>query len=161
MSVGAIIHHIIQHYDSLPDVTVFLPGSSPDVHKWLTVSAVIKTACQTGRSVLRGYPVDDVLSMFQDFQIDEWQATNLQNRSLNDEKRLLPSPERPFGKWYEKNFQNVKAQTVVYHSIFALTRSDIQKHPVDRYKRLIAYLDHHSNPEAGHYMERSWAALFQ
>jgi len=33
-------------------------------------------------------------------------------------------------------------------------------HPITRYQHLILTVNDHFNPEAGHYIERSWGAIF-
>ena len=45
-------------------------------------------------------------------------------------------------------------------SVFAVHRRHVWQHPVDRYERLLGQTSTHHNPEVGHYLERSWAALF-
>ena len=44
--------------------------------------------------------------------------------------------------------------------IFSIDKRDIIQHPKTRYQHLIQSVNKHSNPEAGHYIERSWGALF-
>ena len=102
----------------------------------------------------------DIPNDVYDFKMDEWKATNEKNKELNPEQKLDPSPIRPFGKWYEENFGDVHTKVVCYFGIFAVAKHHITQHPKERYEKLISYLDTHSNPEAGHYMERSWGALF-
>ena len=45
-------------------------------------------------------------------------------------------------------------------SIFSINKLDIIKHTVDRYQQLLNAVSRHSNPEVGHYIERSWGAIF-
>jgi hypothetical protein len=49
---------------------------------------------------------------------------------------------------------------LIYYGIFSISKNDIVQHSVDRYKKLIKDLSDHSNPEVGHYIERSWSAIF-
>ena len=67
---------------------------------------------------------------------------------------------RPFGKWYKYNFDNIIVNFVCYWGIFSLDKRDIIQHPINRYINLINQLNSSSNPEVGHYIERSWAAIF-
>ena len=39
-------------------------------------------------------------------------------------------------------------------------KKDIIQHPVERYQTLLNTVNNHSNPEAGHYIERSWGVIF-
>lgn len=65
---------------------------------------------------------------------------------------------------------------VVWQGMFAVHRDHVRQRSRDGYARLCAYVDHHSgptsffmpgaqkkpdsNPEAGHYLERAWLAVF-
>jgi hypothetical protein len=46
------------------------------------------------------------------------------------------------------------------HGIFAISKKDILQHPISYYETLIKDVDECSNPESGHFFERSWYALF-
>lgn len=155
------LHHIIANYDRLADVTVFLPGSATDPLKYRKATTVTQIACSTHSTVLIGDYVGSSAHL-DAFKLDEWTATNAQNRTMNNEQALLKSPIRPFGRWFAATFgKGVTVDKVVARGVFAVSRQDILKNPKARYQALIRYLDHHSNPEAGHYMERAWATLFE
>jgi hypothetical protein len=129
-------------------------------YKWPNAIKTINLAINTNKSVFSGTQKEDVLKDEYNFTLDNWKASNDKNSKINSETKLLESPERPFGKWYEKNFGNIHINTIVYAGIFAVSKEDIQHRSLDSYKNLIKYLDHHSNPEAGHYFERAWLAVF-
>jgi hypothetical protein len=155
------LHHILDRYDSLADVTIFLPGSCTDPHKKGHTDALVRKCLLTRDSVFHGPMERDVLSDFRDFQLDDWVATNKANSARNAESKLLPCPIRPFGSWYQTNFPDVPPiKAFCFYGILAVSKEHIRQHPRERYQRMIRYLDHHSNPEAGHYMERAWGALF-
>jgi hypothetical protein len=44
--------------------------------------------------------------------------------------------------------------------VFSVDKRDIIQHNLDRYERLMSTVSLHSNPEAGHYIERSWGVIF-
>ena len=93
--------------------------------------------------------------------LDAWIATNPKNKAINPESELQQCAIRPFGKWFEKNFDtNIKIDVSVWCGIFAVSKQHIIQHPIEHYEKLIKYVDSHSNPEAGHYMERAWGAIF-
>jgi len=95
------------------------------------------------------------------FTLDEWETTNINNKKLNNETKLLLSPIRPFGKWYEKLFNtNINITVITYLSMFAVHKNHITQHPIEYYNNIIYFINTHSNPEVGHYIERSWAAIF-
>ena len=57
-------------------------------------------------------------------------------------------------------FGNTPARWSTWWGIFSIDKRDIIQHPISRYETLIATVNKHSNPEAGHYIERSWGAIF-
>ena len=154
------LYHIVNNYDNLATTTIFLPGSCSMDYKWKNALKTVNLAINTNKSVFIGKKKDDVLKNEYNFALDKWRASNQQNSSKNAEDVLILCPERPFGKWYEKNFGNIHINTVVYFGIFAASKEDIQHRSFNSYKNLIKYVDHHSNPEAGHYFERAWLAVF-
>jgi hypothetical protein len=155
------LYHIIENYDSLAPVTFFLPASCTDNHKQTFTTKVFNHLMQTKTTVLQGGILDDIRKTMYDFTLDNWSATNKENVSQNPESQLLKSPIRPFGKWYDTNFDpELKIKIFSYYGIIAVDREHIVQHPVSRYQKLLKYVDSHSNPEAGHYIERSWGAIF-
>ena len=156
------LYHIVANYDNLADVTVFLPASCFDGPKSCNTRMVLDAVRRTGSSVFpKAGDVTDVRNNYYHFKLSEWSATNEKNKALNPEIRLAPSPIQPFGAWFDWNFPGLPPIGVIcYYGIFAVSKEHIMQHPRDRYERLLHYLDENSNPEAGHYMERAWGALF-
>ena len=95
-----------------------------------------------------------------DFTLDEWMASDIQNRGLNPESKLELSEIRPFGKWYEYYFNDIIVHCMTYWSIFSVDNKDILQHSKEYYENLIKQLSNTSNPEVGHYFERAWCAVF-
>ena len=73
---------------------------------------------------------------------------------------LLNCPYCPFLNIKEYMFGDLKINCLIYYGIFSIDKNDILQHPVTRYEVLIKDLSDHSNPEVGHYFERSWCAVF-
>ena len=67
---------------------------------------------------------------------------------------------RPYGKWYKHFFGNTIVQKYCFMGIFSINKLDVIKHDITRYQQLLNAVSSHSNPEVGHYIERSWAAIF-
>jgi hypothetical protein len=151
------LHHIVENYNNLAPVTVFIPGSWTDPEKKDITLKVVHTASSTGNTVIPAHRTpEDIYG----FQIDEWTSTNNGNKSNNVGSKLLPCPQRPFGVWYKLNFPEISPPWVHYKGVFAVSREDITKNPVEHYERLLKYLNTDSNPEAGHYIERAWVSIF-
>jgi len=96
-----------------------------------------------------------------DFTIDSYLSTNEKNKSLNNDNSMLISETRPYGKWFENIFtNNEKNKCIAYNGVLSLHRDDIIKKPVSYYEKIIKEVDKHNNPEALHYIERSWYSIF-
>jgi len=154
------LHYIVENYDNLPNIIIFLPGSCLDDDKVKKTQFIIKKTIQTKNTVFLGYKLPDILNNIYDFNLTAYSCKNPENKKLNPEIELKPCPIRPFGAWYLHNFGNIKTNFISFHGIFSIHKSHILSHPKEYYENLLTYLDTHSNPEAGHYFERAWAAIF-
>ena len=154
------LHHIINNYDNLANITVFLPASCLDHHKIKTTYKLMYLVDTTQSTVFLGKPYDNVREQLGRFFVNKHIATNIVNQQANPETQLLPCPIRPFGRWYDAMFGDIITKVVCYFGVFAVTKEHILQHPKEHYEKLIKFVDTHSNPEAGHYMERSWGAVF-
>jgi hypothetical protein len=103
---------------------------------------------------------ENVKSELYNFVLDEWESSDKNNKNINPERTLEKSKTRPYGKWYEENFGDLVIKNVTYMGIFSVSKKDILQHPLEYYKNLMKHLETSSNPEVGHYIERSWAAIF-
>ena len=153
------LHHIIENYNNLAPVTVFIPASWTDDHKKSKTSDLIEQARISKKTNIPSIPVSQDEGVWG-FQLDEYTSTNNKNKDANKTSVLHPCPQRPFSVWYKLNFPDTPLERIQYTGIFAVSRDDILKNPIERYKKLIKYLDTHSNPEAGHYIERAWYSIF-
>jgi len=157
------LHHLCENYDKLPLVTVFFPGSINLPHKMKrainTLLNLIRPNNKKGVLFGERDPVGIYLK-FKYFELDVYVNECKQNRKKNDETVLQKCTARPYGKWYKTFFGEALETKWTYWGIFAIHKNDIIQHPIIRYKTLLSILSTHSNPEAGHYVERSWCAIF-
>lgn len=153
--------HIVRQYDSLADVTVMLPGSATDGHKWPNALQTLDRAERTGESVFPGREVDG-LHTFENFSLGTYKASNSENLAANPESVLEPAVPRPFGPWFRTHVARdpARVRIATFQGIFAVARADVLRMPRTYYENLLATVSGSTNPEAGHYMERSWAAIF-
>jgi len=157
------LYHIVNNFDSLNNITVFLPGSvniSEKKEKSINLLNKIKENEYNNAIFMSKYVEKGVLQEFFNFKLDEWCASDNSNSSKNPEKKLTHAFIRPFGKWFLYNFGNKMINFYQYHGIFSIDRKDIKKYNVERYNHLLKILEVSSNPEVGHYIERSWHAIF-
>lgn len=154
------LYYIIQNYDNLPSLVIFLPGST-DINFKLEKSKRMMNEIEKNKSaVIIANNHENVKNELYDFKIDYWKSTNENNSTLTKKHDLKPSEFRPFGKWFEHHFGDLKIQHVFYGGIFSVSKEDILQHPKSYYENLIKELNNDPNPEVGHYFERSWEAVF-
>jgi len=155
------LYHIIYNYENLADYTLFLPGScnmegkNRKAKQWL-----YEIEKSNGEGVFVGTKLNDLKIEFRDFTIEDYASTDDKNRELNPESHIELSEIRPFGNWYEKRFGDAQTNLISDRGIFGIKKEYITQHPKSYYEYLLTDLDKHSNPETGHYFERSWAAVF-
>ena len=163
------LHHIIAHYYDLPDVTVFLPGCCDDEVKWFNAIVTVTVALTRGDSMFVCHEYKEgVRAHFFPLYMDTYASRDKRNRNDDHEQeaqktlaqQLQPSPVRPYGIWYAMHFPNTEVHHVAYFGIFAASKQHIHNRDFDGYVSLYKYVNTHANPEVGHYMERSWLAVF-
>jgi hypothetical protein len=156
------LYHIINNYENLADITVFLPGSvNTDIYnKWKRANILMNNIDTHDGSLFIGPKYKNVREDLYDFKINEYKSTNENNNLINHVNKLEMCSIRPYGKWYENKFPGIDIKYVSYNGIFAVSKEDILKKTKKYYENLIEELTNHPNPEAGHYFERSWVAVF-
>lgn len=155
------IHHIISNYDNLPENTMFLPGSCNIPYKKVKLNKLFQAYDEYKNTIfLCNYIEEGVKQAFYNFEVGEYVSTDSANRSLNSENRSEPAKIRPFGKWFEAHFGDKFVQHVNYHGMFCVNKKHILQHPKSYYENFFNEFTDSSNPEVGHYFERSWITIF-
>ena len=154
------LYHVIQNYDNLADITVFLPGSVDLKYKKKIASKLLREIQLTNKAVFISLNEYDITKLHYNFQLDSYSTKHKENKSININSELKKSSIRPFGLWYQNMFGNLKINCIIYYGIFSIHKKDIIQHPKSRYEFLIKELSNDPNPETGHYFERSWCAVF-
>jgi hypothetical protein len=155
------LYHIINNYNNLADINVFFTGSINLPHKKKYAILILNNIETYNNAIFISLPYRNYLyNIFKKFKLDEYICTDESNKKLNNEKKLLKSLDRPYGKWYKKHFSDIKTKCHIYGGIFSVSKNDILNRNIDFYKNIIKGLETHSNPEEGHYIERSWCSIF-
>ena len=142
------LHHIINNYDYLANVTVFLQGGLATERSlggaYNNISDYI-TLAQKNQMACKAYHVNEGM----------WGRIN----QLKEKPSL---DNYSFGKFWQIIFGYPHPPTIniCYRGCFAVTRRLIQQHPIAFYKNLISYVNHSSDPLEGHYLERLWVSIF-
>ena len=153
------LYYIINNYDNLSDITIFLPGSTSSTVKKEKAVNVINNL-HNKHNVFACTKQDNAYEKEYNFVIDDYLSTNNDNKSINLDPSIQISDIRPFGKWYQTFFNNTLIECLPYQSIFAVSKKTVLNRPKSFYELLLNELNKHHNPEAGHYMERSWSSIF-
>jgi len=161
------LYHIINNYDNFKDINVFFPGSIDTTHnifkKKLISSKLINYIEKYNTPVFISFnniKNNKIVDEFRYFQVDSYSSTTKENFYLNKESKTEKCFYRPYYKWYNKLFGNRQSNTVIHYGIFSVDKRDILQYPKDYYEKLITYVNNSSNPEAGHYFEKSWGVIF-
>ena len=156
------LYHIINNYENLSNIVVFFPGCIDMENKKGRAKDILNRIINTSynSAFFIGEYSLNIKQKFASFKLYEWKSTNTQNSSKNSESLLKLCKLRPYYKWYSYFFGNTPAHWNTYWGIFSIDKRDIIQHPLSRYQILIQTVNTHSNPEAGHYIERSWCAIF-
>ncbi len=156
------LHHIIQNYDNLSNITVFLPGSTNIPYKLERAKKILRGIIKSKykNAYFYGFKTNDVESQFRNFSLDVYAATDPQNFKKNSENVLKPCVLRPFSKWYRYFFKNERATQYTFGGVFSADKRDIHNCSLEKYIQVIETVSTHSNPEAGHYIERCWGVMF-
>jgi hypothetical protein len=161
------LYHIVNNYDNLADINVFLPGSIDTNHKVFKKNKFAKTLLSNiekyNNAVFLSFgniKDNDITKEFQNFKVDTYGSTNDENRKQNSEFAIRKSADRPFENWFQKNIGSDKVPYVIHYGIFSVSKKDIRQKPKSYYEKLLNLVSDHSNPEDGHYFEKSWGAIF-
>ena len=153
------LYHIIHNYNNLADITIFLPGSSQMSNKFEKSLRLISEVEKNNNTVFICNDVDDIKKHFYEFHLNDYGVSDTQNiiEGINNQFKI--SEIRPFGKWYEKYFGDLKVKYFSFSAILGIAKRHILNYPVEHYERFLNELSTSSNPEVGHYIERSWCAI--
>jgi hypothetical protein len=152
-NVGTEIHtmleHIIRNYDNLANNTVFSQGNIAD------------RACSESIPFIDFFHSDDdkiigyVSAIYESY---DWKHPETYNG-----RKLEPSPHN-LGDFMKEilDIEYKPDMKVIYQSQIAVGRKLIHKHPKQYYVDILekTNLAKATFPEEGHYMERSWYAMF-
>jgi hypothetical protein len=152
------LHHIINNYDTLADVTLFLPGSTTSFDQKKAQLDILLEFLKGDQQHSRVVGIRDpayIGDQLRHLQIDEYEVTHDKNKAANPDTKLTPAAVRPFGAWLQARFPGSDLRCITYRGLILASRADIHKRSKAKYQELIGELMV-KNAEAVHFMERSW-----
>jgi hypothetical protein len=153
------LYHIIQHYENLPSGFVFLPGSAGMDTKMYKAIQTANLAINHKKSAMVCILFENVQKQLYNFVKDEYITAYGPNYNKNKITKTTKANIRPFGKWFNNKFGELPIKHVTFGGMFAVSKPHIENRPKIFYEKLLAELNY-INPEVGHYIERSWEAIF-
>jgi hypothetical protein len=151
------LYHIINNYDTLADITIFLPGSGSLENKKRRIDFVMSNVRDTKDTVI---PIFKPSPTEYDFALDTYTLASKENSEIKNIKHH-PSDIRPYGKWFDTYFKNSKMTHLTFNGIFAVSRADIQSRDKEFYISLLEQINTYPFHETSHYIERSWSYIFK
>jgi mannosyltransferase OCH1-like enzyme len=157
------LYHLIENYENLSNIVVFFTGSLGTLpmkkNKAITIlNNIILSSFKNAYFI--GTYHNCLKTNYKDFVIDHYSCTGYENYSKNSETHLNKCKLRPYAKWYKYFFGTTTAHWSTLGGIFSIDTRDIIQHPKTKYISILQTVNTHSNPEAGHYIERSWGVIF-
>lgn len=148
------LHYIIQHYESLPDIVVFLQGNLTDHARFVFADDPRQYYYLTHKEDLC-FPLRFDCVKWDRINHHEPYAANLRNGNMKPADGTL-------GEFWFKLFNTTHPPTLVHTfcACFGVKRERILARPKSFYQRAIKFVDDHVNPENGHYFERLWFSIF-
>jgi hypothetical protein len=162
MNIHTYLDYIINNYDNLPDIVVFLSGSCMDngLKRNITLKTMeVLSDIKNSVFVVTKYP-NSIHIQEYNWILDEYNVSNSNNVELNIDNKLQPCKIRPFGRWYETLFPGIDINIINLKSIFAVSKEHIHSRSKDSYQELISYVNTNVNEESAHYFERAMMAVF-
>jgi len=161
LEVHSFLYHIINNYDDLANITAFFQGSIDLPLKYSRAQSTIIECINRNTTVLSASILnEDIKTKLYDFNVTKYEMQHPSVEINYDNTNTHLCKIRPFGKWYEELFGNLKTTTICFNNIMAIKREHILRKPKEYYENLLTYVDEGLQPEAVHYFERAWEAIF-
>jgi hypothetical protein len=159
------LHHIIENYDNLCDITVFAQGRIHDhgyEHDIRGFDGLIAQCRSHGHSTNhRICECATAPNYFSpDFNMLPELAPGLHHAYMVDATEIM---KIPFSAWFKQNTgYEYKGTVFIYVAgIFAMSKQQILTRPKEYYESLQKQLCNCNAPIEGHFMERSWYYVFR
>ncbi|KAL8730175.1 MAG: hypothetical protein Q9166_004258 [cf. Caloplaca sp. 2 TL-2023] len=156
------LYHIVNEYDTLANVTLFVQGRIDD-HVDITLSEMKERALATSPGQITTYPFRE-LELFDHWEGIPWEQYPCWKRwSSMACQKMKETPLELFQKYILESDRTPIAVGFAPGAIFAVRKETIRQHTKAFFERLLdkMFLGEmaHVNPETGHYMERFWLAM--
>jgi len=153
------LYHIINNYNELADINVFLPGSLELKYKLIKAKNILYRIIKYNKAFLRLTYIPYVNKTFYEYKHNYYESSSNFNKNKSKNKLKL-SYHRPFGNWYKYHFGNKDFHYLSNLGILSIDKKDILTHSIKYYEAFLNELKDDSNPEDGFFLEISMYPLF-
>jgi hypothetical protein len=160
-----IMHHIVDKYDDLGDVTIFAPGSADMSYRHCDKASILRftadKAFDTKNTVLNVYKFDvPIAEAMYNFKMDEYMPQGVSNNENYNTFKQKLADIRPFGEWYKANIPDAEPKNATFFGIMAVSRDHVHQRPKSFYENLLRQVSTDKYHEASHFLERSYPGMF-
>jgi hypothetical protein len=162
-NIGRIDHtiafHILENWDSLADITIFLPASILMCQRKGGYLNAIRKRISKLKDRYNGFysPRFHKVDSGFNYTIDNYQAEGICNRNNNP---FIKSEYPDMIAWKTAIIDSRPIKYVAMRGMFAVCKENIKNVDPKIYQRLMESLSVGDNIENGHFAERIWAHLF-
>jgi hypothetical protein len=163
LDVHSFLYHIINNYDNLANITAFFQGSIDLPHKYNRAAETLIESARRNTTILACNELKNMKDELYDFSVTQYAMAHPTILVNEENVFTVPSKIRPFGKWYEHLFGDIKTTHFVYNHVIAIKKEHILRQPKEYYENLMSFVDYIEEgrqPEVVHYFERAWEAVF-
>lgn len=157
------LHHIVENYDYLADVTVFLQGD-PTGHGFKSDMCKYFEIPTSGKYSRFKYASRGMTKSLCDFTSNPDGMYNKIGR-FRKYLRTLERADYTMAHWWKTyvadELPDMKKFRVAWGGCFSVTKDYILTYPKSYYEGLLSTVDWSVDPEQGHFMERAWAYIYR
>ena len=148
----AYLHHIIDNYENLANITVFIQGNfAKKERKDCYFDDIFEYVVQAKAKGL-GFKSPRLLIG------KDWEENNmdLKWKPLSVRKNIT------IGQYWEKYFGFPHPKAIIWNArgCFSVTRERVLQRPKQFYERIMSTIDYAVHPLEGYYLERLWLSIF-
>ena len=157
------LQHIVDNYDTLADINVFLQGD-PTVHGFKTDMGKYFNIPGTGRHSRFLHASLGVSKSLCDFT-DDPDGMFTKIGRFRKYIQNLDRAEYTMAHWWKtyisEELPDIKQFKVSWGGCFSVTKDYILTYPKSYYEALLKTVGWSMDPEQGHFMERAWAYIYR
>lgn len=154
------LYHIVNNFNNLADINVFLPGSLEIKYKNKKAKRILNRILKYNQAFFITPVCPFINNIFNNYSYSVYNTSSIFNKPTHN-NNVTPAKFRPYNKWYEHHFNKKNNHNLSNLGIFSIHKNDIIQHPKSRYYNILKELSTSSNPEEGFFLEISIYPLFE